>query len=141
MTEKKFETAIEAEAFFYGALEKGELADIMATWADDETVVCIHPMGPALEGRSAVRDGWQVICESGQTLTFNVVSVRYEESDDLAVHVVREEISMAGEPPKEALMLATNVYRRTDDGWRMIMHHSSPGASGESVSSGPVVLH
>jgi hypothetical protein len=29
MSDKKFETAIEAEAFFYGALEKGELADIM----------------------------------------------------------------------------------------------------------------
>ena len=141
MSEKKFETAIEAEASFYGALEKSDLAGVMAAWATDETVVCIHPMGPALEGQAAVRDGWQVICDSGQSLSFNVVSVRYEEADDLAVHVVREEITMAGEPPKSALMLATNVYRRTDEGWRMIMHHSSPGASGESVSSGPVVLH
>ncbi|KPK09801.1 MAG: hypothetical protein AMJ68_11165 [Acidithiobacillales bacterium SG8_45] len=141
MSEKKFETAIEAEASFYGALEKSDLGGVMAAWATDETVVCIHPMGPALEGLAAVRDGWQVICDSGQSLSFNVVSVRYEETDDLAVHVVREEITMAGEPPKSALMLATNVYRRTDDGWRMIMHHSSPGASGESVSSGPVVLH
>lgn len=141
MSEKKFESAIEAEASFYGALEKSDLGGVMAAWAKDETVVCIHPMGPALEGQAAVRDGWQVICDSGQSLSFNVVSVRYEETDDLAVHVVREEITMAGEPPKSALMLATNVYRRTDDGWRMIMHHSSPGASGESVSSGPVVLH
>lgn len=141
MSDKKFESSIEAEEFFYEALQKGNLEEIMSTWADDETVVCIHPMGSALEGRAAVRDGWQAICESDQTLTFNVVSVRYEESEQLAVHVVREEITMAGEPPKEALMLATNVYRNTEDGWRMVLHHSSPGASGESVSSGPVVLH
>ena len=141
MSEAKFESALEAEASFYGALEKSDLAGVMSAWADDESVVCIHPMGSALEGQAAVRDGWQVICDSGQSLSFNVTSVRYEETDDLAVHVVREEITMAGEPPREALMLATNVYRRTDDGWRMILHHSSPGASGESVSSGPVVLH
>jgi uncharacterized protein (TIGR02246 family) len=141
MSDKKFESSIEAEEFFYEALQKGNLEEIMSTWADDETVVCIHPMGSALEGRAAVRDGWQVICESDQTLMFNVVSVRYEESEQLAVHVVREEITMAGDPPKEALMLATNVYRNTEDGWRMVLHHSSPGASGESVSSGPVVLH
>jgi ketosteroid isomerase-like protein len=141
MSDKKFESAMEAEAFFYEALQRGDLGEVMAAWADDETVVCIHPMGPALEGQAAVRDGWQVICESGQSLSFNVVSVRYEESGQLAVHVVREEITMAGKPPKEALMLATNVYRNTEEGWRMVLHHSSPGASGESVSSGPVVLH
>ncbi len=141
MSDKKFDSPIEAEAFFYGALEKGDLNDIMSAWADDEGIVCIHPMGPALEGQQAVRDSWQVICESGQSLTFNVISVRYEEADQLAIHIVREEISMASEPPKEALMMATNIYRRTDDGWRMVMHHASPGASGETVSEGPVVLH
>ena len=141
MSDKKFDSPIEAEAFFYGALEKGDLNDIMSVWADDEGIVCIHPMGPALEGQQAVRDSWQVICESGQSLTFNVISVRYEEADQLAIHIVREEISMASEPPKEALMMATNIYRRTDDGWRMVMHHASPGASGETVSEGPVVLH
>ena len=141
MSDRTFSSALEAEAHFYEALQQGNLDDVMSAWADDETVVCIHPIGPALEGQAAVRDSWQVICESGQSLMFSIVSVRYEESEQLAVHVVREEITMAGEPPKEALMLATNVYRNTDDGWRMILHHSSPGASGESVSSGPVVLH
>lgn len=141
MSEKKFESAIEAEEFFYEALQKGNLDEVMSAWATDETVVCIHPMGSALEGQAAVRDSWQVICDSGQSLSFEVVSMRYEESGQLAVHTVREEITMAGKPPKEALMFATNVYRNTENGWRMVLHHSSPGASGESVSSGPVVLH
>lgn len=141
MSDKKFDSPIEAEAFFYGALEKADLGDLMSAWAEDEGIVCIHPLGSALEGQAAVRDSWQMICDSGQQLSFNVVSVHYEETDQLAIHVVREEITMAGEPPKEALMLATNIYRLTDDGWRMVMHHSSPGASGESVSESPVVLH
>lgn len=141
MSDRKFDTPVEVEEFFYDALEKGDLEDVMSTWADDDDVVCIHPMGPALEGQAAVRDGWQMICESGQELSFNIVTVSYEETNQLAVHVVREEITMAGDPPKEAVMFATNIYRRSENGWRMVMHHSSPGASGEAVSKDPVVLH
>ena len=141
MTSKKFDSPMEAEAFFYQALEQRDLDEIMVAWAKDDEIVCIHPMGPALEGQTSVRDAWGVICDSGQELTFEIDSIRYSETSDLAVHILQEHIAMAGDPPKLASMLVTNVYRQTESGWRMILHHASPSPSVESASEEPVVLH
>ena len=44
----------EAETAFYEALEKGDLEAMMAIWADDEEVVCIHPGGQRLTGQSLI---------------------------------------------------------------------------------------
>lgn len=141
MSGKKFDSPMETEAYFYQALEQRDLDKIMVAWAEDEEIVCIHPMGPALEGLTAVRESWGVICDSGQELSFEIDSIRYNESADIAVHIVNEQIVMAGDPPKEASMLVTNVYRQTQNGWRMILHHASPGSSDESAPEEPVVLH
>jgi ketosteroid isomerase-like protein len=141
MNNKKFDSPLETEAFFYQALEQRDLGEIMAAWAEDDDIVCIHPMGPALEGLASVRDSWSVICDSGQELSFEIDSIHYSESADIAVHIVREQIVMAGEPPKEATMLVTNVYRHTENGWRMISHHASPGSTDESAPEEPIVLH
>jgi len=141
MSNKKFGSPMEAEAFFYQALEQRDLEEIMLAWADDDEIICIHPMGPALEGLQSVREAWSVICDSGQELSFELDSIRYSESAELAVHVLTERIAMAGDPPKQASMLVTNVYRQTENGWRMVLHHASPGSADESESEEPVVLH
>lgn len=133
MTDKRFDSPMEAEAYFYNALEHFDLNAIMEVWADDKGIVCIHPMGPALEGPKDVRDSWQIICDSGQQLSFKVNSIIYEQTDQMAFHIVREEISMAGEQPKEAVITATNVYRQTDNGWRLVLHHASPSPADNNV--------
>ncbi len=132
---------MKAEAFFYHALEQRDLNEIMLAWAEDDEIVCIHPMGPVLEGIESVRESWGVICDSGQKLSFEIDSIRYSESSELAVHILRENIAMAGDPPKLASMLVTNIYRQTEDGWRMVLHHASPASSTESAHEDPVVLH
>jgi hypothetical protein len=41
-------------------------------------------------------------------------------------------------------VLATNVYIKTAEGWRMVVHHASPGSVGERpavVGETPPVLH
>ena len=45
--------------------------------------------------------------------------------------------------PKEAWVIATNVYHKTAQGWRMVAHHASPGTSSEiqEVAGTPSVLH
>lgn len=141
MSNKKFKSALEAEAFFYHALEQRDLNEIMLAWAEDDEVVCIHPMGPVLEGLKSIRESWSVICESDQELSFEIDSIRYSESEKLAIHILRENISMAGDPPKLASMLVTNTYRQTDDGWRMVLHHASPAASADNENLESVTLH
>ena len=35
---------------------------------------------------------------------------------------------------KTMVVLATNVYRRSNDGWRMILHHASPAPADSNVA-------
>ena len=45
----------EAEARFYEALQAGDLDKLMAVWADDDEVVCVHPGGERVIGPAAIR--------------------------------------------------------------------------------------
>ena len=55
MTTKIFPTAQDAENAFYEALERADLDGMMAVWAEDEDIVCVHPGGPRVSGPRAVR--------------------------------------------------------------------------------------
>jgi ketosteroid isomerase-like protein len=55
-SQKQFNgTPEEAEAAFYAALARADLDALMALWADDEEIVCIHPGAPRLIGHAAIR--------------------------------------------------------------------------------------
>ena len=58
---KLFPTPEDAEAAFYDAFERADLAAMMAVWAEADDVVCVHPSGPRLVGFEAVREGWAQI--------------------------------------------------------------------------------
>ncbi|MCU0966179.1 MAG: nuclear transport factor 2 family protein, partial [Burkholderiaceae bacterium] len=44
---------------------------------------------------------------------------------------------------RSAWVLATNVYVKTTQGWRMVAHHASPGSEGAQPAPGetPSTLH
>jgi hypothetical protein len=61
-----------------------------------------------------------------------------------AVHSVLERIDVVtADGPRTGWILATNVYLKTSQGWRMVAHHASPGAPDEisDVAETPAVLH
>ena len=61
-----------------------------------------------------------------------------------AVHNVLERVEVLGpDGPAQAWVIATNVYHKTTQGWRMVAHHASPGTTSEiqEVSGTPQVLH
>ena len=55
----------------------------------------------------------------------------------IAIHSVYEQISIAGQGPARNPMLATNIYLRTDHGWRMVAHHSSPAPAAPAAAAAP----
>src|SRR5689334_24837538 len=66
----------EAEAAFYDAFSKGNLDAMMAVWADDEDIYCVHPGAARVSGIEQVRESWRRIFASGQTLRFQLRSRR-----------------------------------------------------------------
>src|SRR5688572_16874937 len=116
----------DAEAAFYEALTKGDLDGMMAVWADDDDIYCVHPNGARLSGVERVRESWRQIFASGQTLRFQLREQQHVQGMMLSVHSVYEHVTVAGEQRPRGPVIATNVYLRTERGWRMVAHHASP---------------
>lgn len=130
-----------AEAAFYAAFESSDLEAMMGLWCDDPTVVCIHPGGERHVGLEEVRESWRRIFAGGRQLRFRVARAVSASTPDLAVHCVIEFIGLHG-VRGTVPVLATNVFRRGPEGWRLWLHHASahpapppPGAQKDSGQS------
>jgi ketosteroid isomerase-like protein len=139
MKAPSFPTPEAAEYAFYSALESADLNAMMAVWEASEAIVCIHPLGPRLQGTVQVRESWRRILRSGIRLRFRISGVHSLSQGDLVVRIVYENITVLGaeEQPAQPL-IATNIYRRTRAGWRMVLHHTSPGPAGDDEPASPL---
>lgn len=132
------------ETQFYEALQAGDLERLVALWVGDEEVRCIHPGGPLLVGITAIRATFEQLLARGG-LPIEPTDVRKLQTDQLAVHQVRERRL---EPGPEGMVVswvvASNVYLKTAQGWRMVLHHASPAQSGGAsplATAASAVLH
>lgn len=142
MIEKRFASPQDAERAFYEAFERADLGAMMAVWAEDEDIVCIHPGGPRRCGIAEVRESWRQIFGQGQPLKFRLVGEKHHPGRLLAVHSVYEQVSVAGNDRPATLVLATNIYVLTDRGWRILMHHASmPADDAVTEEPPPSILH
>jgi len=138
----RFSTPDQAEDAFYRALERADLSAMMAVWAEDEEVVCIHPGGARLIGFDAVRDSWRQIFSHGPRLRFELLDLRVHTVRLQSLHTLYERITIDGNKSNVHLTLATNVYLLTPSGWRMLVHHASPLPAGTEAPQSPAgTLH
>ena len=116
---------------------------MMGVWADDDDIVCVHPGGQRLTGTEQIREAWRQIFAAGQTLRFRLRNQQSLNGMTLVVHSVYEQITSAGEARTRQPVIATNVYMRTENGWRMVVHHASPApAAPENTDKrAPKTLH
>ena len=135
-------SADDIETAFYEALQRGDVEALMACWADDDEVFCVHPGGPRLVGTAAIRAAFEQMFGNGGIQAVPA-RVRKVESLASAVHNVLERIDvLTAEGPRHAFVLATNVYHNTPQGWRMVAHHASPGSAREpDAGEAPQTLH
>jgi len=139
-----FPTAQDAENAFYDSLERGDLDLMMAVWAEDEEIVCVHPAGGRIAGQEQVRDSWRRMFASGQRLRIKIAQRVTLSGMMVEVRSVHEVITIVGDEAARPPMVATNVYLRTAAGWRMVVHHASPApeaAAEEVPPEPPKLLH
>jgi ketosteroid isomerase-like protein len=120
-----------ANTEFYAAIESGDLGRVEAVWDDAEDVACVHPGCPPVRGRSRVVRSWAVIMANTAYIQFFPTGAEVAVTDDIAV-VACEHSVLARTTDTEvglgetARVVATNVFRRRDSGWRLWAHHASP---------------
>jgi len=125
MVAAAFTSSQEAEQAFYEAFERADLDAMMAVWAEDEEVYCIHPGGARLNGLEKIRESFRQIFRSGAAMRFQLRGVQQLRGGLLAVHTVYEYITVVGEGRPASAVVATNVYANVGGGWRMVAHHGS----------------
>lgn len=143
MSEPTFPTPEAAEAAFYAAFETRSLDAMMSVWASDDSIACIHPMAAPLNGRTAVAAGWRSMFEAaGQFRVHAELAHEMREAGEV-IRIVREYLVIGQQAESRPPILATNIYRKEADGWRMVLHHASPLQVGGTPPSRtpPVVLH
>jgi ketosteroid isomerase-like protein len=116
----------EANERFYRALESLDLDAMDRLWLHEGWVHCVHPGWDAVTGGEAVRASWQQIFANTLWIRVTATAVRLEIAGDLGIVACAENITAkSGEDVGLAVAQATNIFRRTPEGWRMIHHHAS----------------
>ena len=134
-----YTTPSDAALAFYQAFEARDVDAMMATWADDEEIVCVHPGGTRLVGYDAVRAGWEQLFAGDARLKFRLDQIVVIDTVGLALQNAIEHVAAAGGGDPRGAAFATNVFLRTPSGWRMVLHHSSPApALPDAAPTGPL---
>jgi ketosteroid isomerase-like protein len=130
-------TAEDTEAAFYDAISRADVEALMSLWADEEDILCIHPGSARLVGHVAIRASWEAIFERGG-VHIRARQLRVTQNVMTAIHNIVEEINQ-DDAPQDIHIVATNIYLKTPQGWRIVAHHASvaPGSidSEQSTSS------
>jgi uncharacterized protein (TIGR02246 family) len=106
-----------ANAAFFEAFRRANPRLMADVWADDASVVCVHPGQAPIRGRSAVLESWR------QVFTM-LPSCDLELQRQQAV--VREEIAVVTSVVKTlgGTFAVTNLFMRAGGAWKLVHHHS-----------------
>jgi ketosteroid isomerase-like protein len=116
-----------ANAEFYAAFESVDIDRMHAVWDDVEDVTCVHPGWPMLRGRGRVMRSWALIFANTPYIQFFLTDVRADVLGEAAVVTCSENIlTSVGDSAGDAVVVATNVFRLREGGWRLVVHHGSP---------------
>ena len=91
-----------------------------ALWAQETLVACVHPGWEALVGRDAVMESWAAILGGPGAPQIRCEAPRAFVLGPSAFVICREVLEQQGR------LVATNVFAREQDGWRMVHHQAGP---------------
>ncbi|MGZ4436440.1 MAG: nuclear transport factor 2 family protein [Nocardioides sp.] len=124
-----------ANTAFYAAFESADLDAMQDLWLEDGETLCVHPGALPVRGTSAINRSWALIMANTPYIQFFLTDVGVSVLGDVASVTCTENVLTADERTGPdafggARAVATNVFVRTPEGWRLWIHHASPVMSG-----------
>jgi ketosteroid isomerase-like protein len=127
---------LRAHKAFYAAFEAMDFDAMGRVWARRPTDTCIHPGWEVLTGWAEIRESWRAIFANTGFMRFEATDVQVDVvSDTGRVTCVENIFSVIDGHTIHSRVATTNLFVRTGEGWRMVLHHGSPIASSQSVVS------
>ena len=111
---------------FYQALESLDLPAMEKLWLHESWVHCVHAGWDAIEGWDAIRKSFEQIFANTSWLRVTPTAVRVVAFLDFGIVSCAENITLkTDEDVGLAVAHATNLFRKTSEGWKLIHHHAS----------------
>ena len=123
MTAPRIDEVLAANQAFYDAHEQRDIEAMRSVWEHSDRAVCVHPGWPILRTWPVVEESWRRILSGPGRNQFILTNQAVAIDGDLAWVTLDENLVDAG---GTGTVAATNLYARTADGWRLIVHHGSP---------------
>ena len=121
------------------AVIQGDPEPQKSLWSRWEDVTLANPLGPPAKGADEVFEATDLAAAAlreGEDLTYEVIS-SYETADlayELALQGGR--MKLGGSPDMVPVMLrVTSIFRREDDGWKVVHRHADPITQGRPPKS------
>jgi ketosteroid isomerase-like protein len=112
---------------FYRALEELDLDEMERIWLHEPWVRCIHPGWDVLVGWGRVRESLEQIFAGTGWMRVTPTECDVHVFGDVGMVACAENITASRDSDVGvAVAQATNLFRRTPEGWRMFHHHASP---------------
>lgn len=121
-----FNTPADVEDAYYDAIDECNLDKMMSVWGDAPDTACLLPMQPMHHGKDAIKKMWQPMLNPELPVDITINHIRWIEQDDIAIHLLEELVTLGGTGEHQPPIYATNIYRRTTNGWQMLMHINAP---------------
>jgi ketosteroid isomerase-like protein len=113
-----------ANAALYTPVETRDLDHMDAE--EPGALVCVHPGWPMLRGRAEVLRSWSAVMAGTAYIQFLLTDVHVSLVGDAAIVTCTENVLTSADVGENAAVVATNVFVRRRDGWRLVVHHGSP---------------
>ena len=122
-------------AAFYQAFESADLDTMLDLWLEDPETLCVHPGALPVRGTSAINRSWALIMANTPYIQFFLTDVEVSVLAGVASVTCTENVLTGDDRTGPdafggARAVATNVFVRTEQGWRLWIHHASPVLSG-----------
>jgi ketosteroid isomerase-like protein len=125
---------LQAHHRFYAAFEHMDLDAMSRVWARRPSDTCIHPGWEVLRGWVEIRESWRAIFANTGFMRFEATDVQIDVVGDIGrVTCVENIFSVIDGHTIHSRVACTNLFVRTGEGWRMVLHHGSPIASSQTV--------
>jgi len=136
----EIQSVAQANQAFYRAFETLKIEAMEQVWAKDADIQCGHPGWRILRGWGPVMESWQRIFANTPSMQFTLTDVNVQVNGEVAWVTLYENLNSSVQGQNfSAAILTTNVFQKTADGWRMILHHGSAvSQSADQEESGTV---
>jgi ketosteroid isomerase-like protein len=116
------DAVLRANETFYAAFAAADMEAMTVVWANDGPVSVIHPGMLPVTGRENVLQSWREILAPADIFDIVCVDPHVQLHGDVAVVLCQERVN-------GHLLAASNTYRRTADGWVLVLHQAGSVAN------------